>query len=166
MKTSSIILASVGAIAAGAVLYVALKRPEHPDDADPATRNPWRGTGSSCEVDFDGRPAADKAKIVALVNAAAAKTLSAARAIASCDVEAYRTIAASVVPAPTLPSADHSDDLDPLTKNPWRGTSLPCESEFDAMPTLQKRATVSLLAATKTQNVAAYAALMKCEKQV
>ncbi len=39
---------------------------KHPDDADPDTRNPWRGTGTPCEAKFDALDEDTKRKTVAL----------------------------------------------------------------------------------------------------
>jgi len=50
----------------------------HPDDADPATRNPWRGTNTPCEAKFDALDLETKGKTVALAKAGQANPLTAA----------------------------------------------------------------------------------------
>lgn len=55
---------------------------KHPDDADPDTRNPWRGTGTPCEAKFDALDDDGKRKTVAFYKAGKDSPL--ASALASC----------------------------------------------------------------------------------
>ena len=81
-NTLKTVLYGVGIGVLGGIAYAAVtgKNPlyyftGHPDDADPATRNPWRGTGAPCEARFDGLDADSKSKIVAAVKAGQASPL-------------------------------------------------------------------------------------------
>ncbi len=74
MKTMHMALYGLAAVLGAGVLYrVATgKNPvyyltSHPDDADPATRNPWRGSGNACEQQFDALKTDDKKSLLALM---------------------------------------------------------------------------------------------------
>ncbi len=68
-KTGLYVAGVLGLAVGGFVLYKVLAKPDNPDDANAATKNPWRGTGLSCEAEFDAMSLQNKTAIVAIYNA-------------------------------------------------------------------------------------------------
>jgi len=96
------------------------KKPSGPVTPNGPIVNPWRGSGTDCEKDFDARSVAEQQSIL--------------KQLAALDAASRQTVLACTKPVINAPV------------NPWRGTGSVCEKDFDTRSIADQQAVLTQLA--------------------